>query len=211
VQKPARLSFEEAAVLAVSGATALQALDAAKLEAGERVLVVGASGGVGTYAVQIAKARGAEVTGVSSRAKLDVVLAAGAERAVDYRAGDFADGSEKYDVILDVGGNTPLRRLRRALTPKGRLVFVGGENGGDFTAGFERQLLAFLLAPFVAQRFVVLVSEEHHSHIERLAELVDRGKVTPIIDRKVPLHDVAGAIRDLEAGRVRGKVVIKVA
>jgi NADPH:quinone reductase-like Zn-dependent oxidoreductase len=211
VHKPAQLTFEQAAVVPVSGGTAFQAVDAAKLRAGERVLVIGASGGVGTFAVQIAKALGAEVTGVSSGGKLDVVRAAGADHAVDYRIGDFADGTRKYDVILDIGGNTPLRRLRRALTPNGRVVFVGGEHGGDITAGFGRILLAAMLAPFVRQRFVMLMSKEHHSHVEPVLELIERGKVTPIIDRAVPLHGMVDAMRDLEAGRVRGKVVVAVA
>jgi NADPH:quinone reductase-like Zn-dependent oxidoreductase len=209
--KPASLSFEQAAVLAVSGGTALQACHAARVQRGDRVLVIGASGGVGTYAVQIAKARGAEVTGVASTAKLETVRAAGADRVIDYTACDFTDGEETYDVILDIGGNTPLRRLRRALAPAGRLVFVGGESGGDWTAGFGRQLLALLLSPFVKQRFVMLASKEHREHFEPLVELVERGQLAPIIDRRVALTEVTTAIRDLEAGRVRGKVVVAIA
>lgn len=209
VTKPKSLSFADAAVLAVSGGTALQAIDAAKLEAGERVLVVGASGGVGTYAVQIAKALGANVTGVASTSKLDTVRAAGADRAIDYTTTDFT--TERYDVILDLGGNTPLRRLRRALTPTGRLVFVGGENGGDWTAGFGRPLLGLLLAPFVRQRFIMLAAKEHHSFTQRVVDLVERKAVTPIIDRRISLHQVPGALLDLEAGRVRGKIVVEIA
>jgi NADPH:quinone reductase-like Zn-dependent oxidoreductase len=209
-RKPAALSFEQAAVLAVSGGTALQACEAARVQRGDRVLVVGASGGVGTYAVQIAKACGAEVTGVASTAKLDTVRAAGADHVIDYTTRDFADGAARYDVILDIGGNTPLRRLRRALAPAGRLVFVGGEHGGDWTAGFGRVLLAMLLAPFVRQSFRMLAAKEHFVHLERLTQLVDRGQITPIIDRRVGLHELVPAMQDLEAGRVRGKVVVTV-
>ncbi len=182
VHKPKALSFADAAVLGVSGGTALQAIDAAKLAAGERVLVVGASGGVGTFAVQIAKALGAHVTGVARTSKLDTVRAVGADRALDYTTTDFT--AEPYDVILDLGGNTPLRRLRRALTPTGRLVFVGGENGGDWTAGFGRPLLGLLLAPFVRQRFIMLAAKEHFSFTQRVVDLVEQKAVTPIIDRR---------------------------
>ncbi|MBX7183709.1 MAG: NAD(P)-dependent alcohol dehydrogenase [Vicinamibacteria bacterium] len=209
VHKPKSLSFAEAAALAVSGGTALQAIDAAKLLAGERVLIVGASGGVGTYAVQMAKARGAHVTGVASTAKLETVRAVGADRVIDYRTTDFT--TEPYDVILDLGGNTPLSRLRGALTPTGRLVFVGGENGGDWTAGFGRQMLALLLAPFVRQRFILLASREHHTVTQRVVDLVEGRAVTPVIDRRIPLRQVPGALVDLEAGRVCGKVVVEIA
>ena len=209
VHKPKALSFADAAVLGVSGGTALQAIDAAKVAAGERVLVVGASGGVGTYAVQILKALGAHVAGVASTSKLDTVRAAGADRAIDYTTTDFT--TERYDVILDLGGNTPLQRLRRALTPTGRLVFVGGENGGDWTAGFGRPLRGLLLAPFVRQRFIMLASKEHHSFTQRVVDLVEQKAVTPIIDRRIPLHQVPGALLDLEAGRVRGKIVVEIA
>lgn len=211
VRKPASLSFEQAGALAVSGGTALQAVDATQVQRGERVLVVGASGGVGTYAVQIAKSLGAEVTGVASTSKVETVRAAGADHVIDYTARDFADGSQTYDVILDIGGNTPLRRLRRALAPRGRLVFIGGEHGGDWTAGFGRQLLALALRPFVRQRFIMLMAKEHFAHFERLAELADRGVLSPIIDRRISLNEVVTAMHDLEAGRVRGKVVVQIA
>jgi NADPH:quinone reductase-like Zn-dependent oxidoreductase len=206
--KPAALSFEQAGVLAVSGGTALQAADAARIQPGDRVLVVGASGGVGTFAVQIAKSLGAEVTGVASAAKLSTVRAAGADHVIDYATQDFT--GNVYDVILDIGGNTPLRRLRRALTPRGRLVFVGGEHGGDWTAGFGRQLLAFALSPFVRQRFTMLAAKEHSSYLQRLAALVERGQLVSIIDRRIPLPAITTAIRDLEAGHVRGKVVVQI-
>ncbi len=210
-KKPSNLSFEEAAVLGVSGLTAQGALDAGALQAGERVLIIGASGGVGSLAVQQAKALGAEVTGVCSTAKVEKVRALGADRVIDYRQQDFADGTIRYDLILDIGGNTPLRRLRRALTQAGRLVFVGGENGGDWTAGFGRQLGAFALAPFVKQRFIMLMNKEHYSGLERLAALVLEGKLRPLIDRRIGLAEVPDALRALEAGEVSGKVAIRVA
>jgi NADPH:quinone reductase-like Zn-dependent oxidoreductase len=208
VKKPASLTFDQAAVLAVSGGTAVQALEAVGVVGGERVLVIGASGGVGTYAVQIAKARGAKVTGVASASKLATVRAAGADRVIDYAAEDFADGSATYDAILDIGGGASLRRLRRALTPTGRLVFVGNEYGGDWSAGFGRPLLALAISPLVRQRFLMLAAKEHHSHLEKLATFVDLCQVVPFIDRRVPLAGLVPALHDLEAGRICGKVVI---
>lgn len=208
-RKPECFSFAEAAVSGVSAVTALQALDAAGgAQPGERVLVIGASGGVGTFAVQLARALGAEVTGVARRDKLDLVRSLGASRVIDYRAEDFADGSTRYDRILDIGGNTPLRRLRRAMTPTGCLIFVGGEDGGDWTAGFGRQLRALALAPFVRQRFVMLMAAERGADLERLADLAGGGAFRPVIDRSVRLAEVPQAMRDLESGRVRGKVVV---
>jgi NADPH:quinone reductase-like Zn-dependent oxidoreductase len=207
--KPAQLTMEEAAVLGISGGTALQALEAAALSTGERVLIVGASGGVGTYAVQIATALGAEVTAVCSTAKVESVRSLGPKRVIDYRRDEIADGT-RYDVILDIGGNTPLAQLRSALTPTGRLVFVGGENGGDWSAGFGRQLHALALSPFVKQRFVMLAAKERAVDLERLNELVQGGKVAPVIDRVCPLEGVVEAMRDLEAGKIAGKVAIRV-
>lgn len=208
VIKPPSLSFDQAAVLAVSGGTAVQAIEAVGLARGERVLIIGASGGVGTYAVQIAKALGAHVTGVASTSKLGTVRAAGADRVIDYTTEDFADGSATYDAILDIGGGTAVRALRRAMTPTGRLVFVGNEYGGDWTAGFGRQLWALALSPFVRQQFVILGAKEHHTHLEKLAAFIDLGQLAPVIDRHVPLTGLVSAMRDLEAGRIRGKVVI---
>lgn len=211
-RKPAALSFEQAAVVAISALTALQSVrDAGKVRAGQRVLIVGASGGVGSYAVQIAKALGAEVTGVCSAAKADHVRSLGADHVVDYAREDFADGSRRYDVILDMGGNSKLSRLRRALAREGTLVFVGGEHGGDVTGGFfGRPLMAMALAPFVRQRFAMFMSKEHFEDLERLAELIEAGKVVPPLDRVFPLHRAPDAMRELEAGRVRGKLAIAV-
>jgi len=212
VRKPANLSFEQASVVAISALTALQSVrDAGKVQAGQRVLIIGASGGVGSYAVQIAKAFGAEVTGVCSAAKADHVRSLGADHVIDYAREDFADGSRRHDVILDMGGNSKLSRLRRALAPEGTIVFVGGEHGGDITGGFfGRPLAGMALRPFVRQRFAMFMSTEHFEDLERLAELIEAGKVVPPLDRVYPLHQVPDAMRELEAGRVRGKIAISV-
>ncbi len=209
--KPANLTFEQAAALPISAGTALQAVvDSGHLQAGQQVLVLGASGGVGSYAVQLAKALGAEVTGVSSTAKLDLVRRLGADHVLDYSKDDFADGKRRYDLILDIGGNPTLARLRRALTPAGTAVIVGGEEGGNWTGGFGRSLRAPLLSLFVRQRLTMLASKERASDLERLADHIEAGTLTPIIDRTYPLEDVPDAMRHLEAGDVRGKVVITI-
>ena len=209
-RKPENLSFAQAAAIPVSAGTALQALvDAGRVQAGQSVLVVGASGGVGTYAVQLAKAFGAEVTGVSSTAKVDLVKSLGADRVIDYTRQDFADGTRRYDLILDIGGSTPVRRLRRALRPRGTLVFVGGENSGNLT-GLGRQLRGALISPFLRQRLVMLMAKERAADLERLTGLIEDGKVVPSVDRSYPLDEAPDAMRLLENGRVRGKVVITV-
>jgi NADPH:quinone reductase-like Zn-dependent oxidoreductase len=209
--KPAGLTFEQAAVVPISAGTALQALtDQGRIEAGQRVLVVGASGGVGSYTVQLAKALGAEVTAVASAAKLDLVRSLGADHVFDYARDDWADGSVRYDLILDIAGNPGLSRLRRALTKKGTAVLVGGEHGGSLTGGMNRQLRAFLLAPLVSQRFAWFIAKERASDLERLAAFFEAGTLTPSIDRVVPLDRVPEAVRHLEAGLIRGKVAIAV-
>jgi NADPH:quinone reductase-like Zn-dependent oxidoreductase len=210
-RKPANLSFAQAAVVPISAGTALQALtDAGRVEAGQHVLVLGASGGVGSFAVQLAKAYGAEVTGVSSAAKLDLVRALGADHVLDYARDDFAAGGTRYDLILDIGGNAPLSRLRRALTRTGTLVVVGGEEGGRWTGGFGRSLRAPLLSPFVPQRLTMLASRERAADQEILTGLIEAGQVTPSVDRSYPLAGVPEAMRQLEAGTVRGKIAIVV-
>ena len=209
--KPQSLSFEQAAVVPISAATALQALtDHGHLEPGQRVLVIGASGGVGSYAVQLAKALGAEVTGVASTDNLDLVRSLGADHVVDYTRDDFADTGERYDLVLDIAGNPSLRRLRRALTPEGTAVIVGGENGGDLTGGMNRTLRALALSPFISQRFANFINKERASDLERLAGFIDAGQVTPSIDRTYPLEQVPEAMRQLAAGQVRGKVAITI-
>lgn len=209
--KPASLSFEGAAAVPISGLTALQAVrDHGKVQAGQHVLVIGASGGVGSFAVQIAKAFGAKVTGVCSTAKLDLVSAMGADHVVDYTREDFADGRTRYDVILDTGGNSRVAQLRRALSPQGRLVIVGGETAGRLLGGAGRQLRATALSPFVKQNLGTFVATENAADLVVLAELIDAGKVTPVIDTSYPLSDVAAAIRHVHDGRARGKVVLTI-
>jgi NADPH:quinone reductase-like Zn-dependent oxidoreductase len=208
--KPATLDFAAAAVVPISGGTALQACDLARIEQGQRVLVIGASGGVGSYAVQLAKALGAEVTGVCSTAKVDLVRALGADHVLDYTRDDFAETAGAFDVILDTGGSAKLRRLRRALAPEGTLVIVGGEGAGKVTGGFGRQLRAAAWSPFLRQRLTMLVSKERHEDADRLRALIEAGAVTPSVDRTYPLAQARDAMRRLEAGEVRGKVAITV-
>lgn len=207
--KPANLGFEQAAAAAISGLTALQAVrDHGQVERGQRVLVTGASGGVGTFAVQIAHAFGAEVTAVCSKAKVDMVRSLGADHVLDYGRDDFAAGGQRYDVIIDIGGNASLARLRRALTPKGTVVITGGETGGRWLGGYDRQLRALLLSRFVGQQLRTFVSSENHEDLIALTELIEAGKVTPVVDRTYPLAEAAEAIRYLEQGHARGKVVV---
>ena len=207
--KPANLTFEQAAVVPVSAGTALQALtDIGHVQPGQHILVIGASGGVGSYAVQLAKAFGAEVTGVCSSAKADLVRSLGADHVLDYTRDDFADGAHRYDLILDIAGNAPLSRLRRALAPTGTVVIVGGEEGGKWTGGFGRSLRAPVLSPFVRQRLTMLASKERASDLERLTPLLEAGKITPSIDHSYPLGRVPDAMRHLQAGKTRGKIAI---
>lgn len=207
--KPRNLTFEQAAVVPVSGITALQALrDAGRLEAGQRVLIIGASGGVGSYAVQIATALGGRVTGVASTAKLDLVESLGAEHVIDYTREDFADGPDRYDLIVDIAGNSTLSRLRRALTRRGTLVIVGGENGGPITGGIGRQLRAVAISPFLRQRLTMHTTTERASDLEPLTELIETGRVAPSLERTYPLDQVPEAMRHLQAGTVRGKLAV---
>jgi NADPH:quinone reductase-like Zn-dependent oxidoreductase len=207
--KPANLTFEQAAVVPISGMTALQGVrDQGEVASGQHVLVTGASGGVGSYAVQLAKAFGAEVTGVSGASKLDLVRSLGADHVLDYRRDDFAAGPQRYDVILDIAGNASLSRLRRALTPKGTVVIMGGENGGRWLGGTDRQLRAVLLSPFVSQRLRTFVNAEKAQHLLDLTPLLESGAVVPPIDQRFPLSEVPKAIQYLLDGHARGKVVI---
>ena len=211
VRKPANLSFAQAAVLAVSGRTALQAVrDEGRVAAGQRVLVIGASGGVGSFAVQIAKAVGAEVTGVCSTSKVELVRSLGADHVIDYTREALDAGGKRYDVILDMGGNRPLRDLRRLLTKSGTLVIVGGEAGGRWFGGMGRSVGASLLSPFVAQTLRMQLPRGRIEDLCALAELVEAGKVTPMLDRSFPLAEAADAMRYLLAGTARGKVALTV-
>ena len=209
--KPPNVTFEQAAIVPVSACAALLGLrDRGEIAQGQRVLVIGAGGGVGTFAVQLAKHFGAHVTGVCSTAKVDLVRSLGADEVVDYTREDFADGSHRYDLILDTGGNSPLKKLRRALTPRGTLVVVGSETGGRWLGGSERSLRAMLLSPFVGQRLRPLLSSERAEDLELLRELIEAGKITPAVDRTYPLGEVPEAIRYLRDGQARGKVAITI-
>lgn len=207
-QKPTNLTFEQAAVVPISGGTALQGLRKGNVQQGQKVLIVGASGGVGSFAVQIAKASGAQVTGVCSTEKMDFVRSLGADEVIDYVYDDFANGTRHYDLILDTGGRRPLSVLRLALAPKGTLVIVGGEGGGRWLGGFGRNLSAGVVSMFVSQRLTMLTSKERGEDFKTLSELIEAGKVTPVIDRTYPLAQVADALGHLESGQARGKIVI---
>src|SRR5438876_5915142 len=203
--KPQNLGFEQAAPIGVSGLTALQAVrDHAQVKAGQDVLVIGASGGVGTFAVQIAKAYGATVTGVCSTSKVETVRSIGADQVIDYTRDEIAG---RYDVIIDTGGNMPLARLRSLLKPDATLVIVGGEGGGDWF-GIGRQLRAMMLSRSKGQKLRSFICKENHEDMLVLKDLIESGKLTPVIDRTYPLAGVPEAIRRLQEGRVRGKLVI---
>lgn len=209
--KPVNLSFEQAAAVPISAGTALQGLrDSGRIQPGQDVLIIGAGGGVGAYAVQLAKSFGARVTGVCSSAKTELVRSIGADHVIDYTQDDFSDGAKQWDLILDTAGNRGLSVLRRALTPRGTLVIVGGEGGGKLTGGFERSLQALALSPFVGQKLTGLVAVERAEDLRTLAELIEAGKVTPVIDRSFALGDAPAAIEYMRSGRARGKVVITI-
>ncbi|WP_436499206.1 NAD(P)-dependent alcohol dehydrogenase [Actinokineospora sp. HUAS TT18] len=206
---PANLRPEQAAAVPISGMTALQGLRD-RVEPGHHVLVIGAAGGVGTYAVQLAKVLGAEVTGVCSTGKVDLVKSIGADHVIDYTRSDCVDGSVRYDLILDIAGNRPLSRLRGALTPKGTLVVIGGEGGGKVLGMMGRVLGVALVSPFVKQSLRSLISVERVAHLEALRELIEAGTVMPVLDRTFPLSDAAAAIDYVQSGQARGKVVLAV-
>jgi NADPH:quinone reductase-like Zn-dependent oxidoreductase len=209
VPKPATLTFEAAAAVSISGCTALQALrDRGQVRAGQRVLIIGAGGGVGTFAVQLAKAFRAQVTGLCSTSKVDLVRSVGADEVIDYTREEFADGKRRYDLILDIAGNRSLSHLRRALAPQGTLVLVGGEDGGPWFGGMGRNLWALLLAPFVSQKLRGLFATERQEDLQVLRELIEDGKVRPVVDRAFPLAEAPDAIRYLHEGHARGKVVV---
>ena len=207
--KPANLTFEQAAAIPTSAVAALQALrDAGGVKSGQRVLLVGASGGVGLFAVQIAKAFGAEVTGVCSTTKVDLVRSLGADHVIDYTREDFTQGEQRYDLILDMGGNRSLSQLKRALRPGGTLVSVGSEQGNRWVGG--RGWIQAMLLSRLVRNLRPLASAPNQADLQILKELAESGKVTPVIDRTYPLSKVPDAIGYLHAGRARGKVVITV-
>lgn len=208
--KPANLTFEQSATVPSTGTTALQGLrDVGKLRAGQKVLIIGAAGGVGSFAVQIAKAFGAHVTGVCSTSKVDLVRSIGADEVIDYTHDDFAATGERYDLILDTAGNRSVSHLRRALAPVGTLVIGGGEGGGRWF-GIGRQLRAVMLSPFVGQKLGTFIAKNNNRDLVALTELIEAGKVTPVIGDTYRLSDVPDAIRHLAEGHGRGKVVIEV-
>jgi NADPH:quinone reductase-like Zn-dependent oxidoreductase len=206
--RPATLTAEQAAAVPISATTALQALEKGRLQAGQRVLIVGAGGGVGSFAVQIAKAHGAEVTGVCSTRKIDLVTSIGADHVVDYTRDDFTAGPARFDLIIDTAGNRPLSRIRRALTPRGTLVIVGGDGGGRWLGGIDRNLRATLLSPFVGQRLRGILAKEDHRDLERVSALIESGAVRPVVERTFTLSEAPGAIRHAQHGHARGKVVV---
>jgi NADPH:quinone reductase-like Zn-dependent oxidoreductase len=209
--KPVNLGFEQAAAVPISAITALQGLrDKGRLQPGQRVMVIGAAGGVGSFAVQLAKAFGAHVTGVVSTAKTDLARSIGADEVVDYTREDATDGRRRYDLVLDTAGNRPLSSLRRALTPTGTLVIVGGEGGGRWLGGTERLLRAGLLSPFVGQRLLGFVAGEGADDLRALTDLIEAGKVAPVIDRTYPLDQAPEALRYWAEGHARGKVVVTI-
>jgi NADPH:quinone reductase-like Zn-dependent oxidoreductase len=212
VRTPGRLSFEQAAAAPISGLTALQSLrDVAKVQRGQSVLVIGAGGGVGTIAVQIAKAFGATVTGVCSGSKADLVRSLGADDVIDYTREAFTDGSRRWDVIVDTAGRRPLRRLRRALAPKGTLAIVGGDGGGNWTGGFFRQILrAPVLSLITGKKMRPVISTETREDLVTLRDLIEAGSVTPVVGRTFALSEAADAVRYLAEGHARGKIVIAV-
>src|ERR671916_136293 len=209
--KPASLTFEQAAAVPTSGATALQGLrEAGGVRGGQSVMIIGASGGVGTFAVQLAKHFDAHVTGVCSTAKTELVRSLGADAVIDYTREDFADRPERYDLILDTAGRRSLSPLLRALTPRGTLVIVGGEGGGRLTGGFERQLRAVVLSRFVSQQLVSLTAVDRRADLLYLKDVIEDDKLTPVIDQTFALSEAAQALTDAEEGHGRGKKVIAI-
>ncbi len=206
--KPANVTFEQAASVPIAGLTALQALrDKGRLEPGQKVLINGASGGVGTFAVQIAKSLGAEVTGVCSTRNVEMVRSIGADHVIDYKKEDYTQSERKYDLIIDMVGNHSLTANRKALTPNGILVMVGGAKG-NWMAPLMNPLKALFLSPFVDQELVLILARLHQDDLIIIGDLMQAGKVTPVIDRRYRLSEVPAAIRYSEEGHARGKIVI---
>ena len=205
---PSTITREQAAAVPVSGLTALQALRAAGVSAGDRVLVIGASGGVGSFAVQLAVDLGAEVTGVCGPTKVDLVRSLGAQRVVDHTTTALDSLGERFDAVIDIAGHRPLKILRRLLTERGALVVVGSEGGGRWLGGLERSLGAALLSPFVTQKLVMLVASENGSDLAELADVIERGGLRPAVERTFALDEAPAAVDHVAAGSTRGKVVV---
>jgi NADPH:quinone reductase-like Zn-dependent oxidoreductase len=210
--KPANLTFEQAAAVPVAALTALQGLrDKGGIRAGRRVLIIGASGGVGTFAVQIAKTFDAHVTGVCSTRNVDMVRSIGADAVVDYTKEDFAKRGETYDVIFQLAGTASPLACRRALTPKGTLLLSSGESSGRWIGPLSRILEALVESPFVGQQLVPFIAKRSADDLRVVKGLIEAGKVTPVVDRTYPLREAPDAVRYVEAGHTRGKVVLTVA
>ncbi len=206
--KPANLSFGQAASVPIAALTALQALrDTGKLEPGQKVLINGASGGVGTFAVQIAKSFGAEVTGVCSTRNVEMVRSIGADHVFDYTKEDYTESGQRYDLIIDMVGNHSLSANRRVLTPEGIFVIVGGGKG-NWLGPMMNPIKALLMSPFVDQEFVMILAQLHQDDLAILGDLMQAGKVTPVIDRRYPLSEVPAALRYSEEGHAQGKIII---
>jgi NADPH:quinone reductase-like Zn-dependent oxidoreductase len=209
--KPAGLTFEQAAAVPNSASTALRGVrDKARVGPGQRVVVVGAGGGVGSYAVQLAAAYGARVTGVCGPTKVELVRSIGAADVIDYTREDFTASGRRWDVIVDIAGNRPLAHLRRALAPRGALVILGGEQGGRWLGGLERNLGMMLLAPFARHRMSAPIAIVRPGDLRALSELIDAGRIRPVVDRTYPLAAAPDAVAYLRAGHARGKVVLTV-
>ena len=211
VPKPADVTFEQAASIGIAGTTALQALrDHGKLQPGQKVLINGASGGVGTFAVQIAKSMGADVTGVCSARNVDMVRSLGADRVIDYTKEDYTQGTEQYDLIVDMVGSRSLLNNRRVLKPEGIFVIVGGPKGGNFLGPMTTVIKALFLSPFVKQDMGMMLADSSKQDLAFIADLIQAGKVKPVIDRHYPLGETAAAVAYVEEGHARGKVIIDV-
>ena len=211
VLKPANLTFEQAAAVPLAALTALQGLrDAGQIQPEQKVLIIGASGGVGTFAVQIAKSFGADVTGVCSTRNVEIVRSLGADRVIDYTQEDFTQSGQKYDLIFQLAGTTSPSDCRRALTSKGTLVLSSGDSDGRWIGPVDRLIKAVVLSPFVSQKLGSFLAKPNKDDLQFLKELIEAGKLTPVIDRTYSLSEVAEAMRYLEEGHARGKVVITV-
>jgi NADPH:quinone reductase-like Zn-dependent oxidoreductase len=207
--KPANLSLEEAAAVPIAAFTALQGVRLARIRPGQKVLITGASGGVGTYAVQIAKLHGAEVTGVCSTAKMDLVRSLGADHVIDYTKQHFTESGERYDALIDLYGNPSLSDCRRALERRGTLVFIGG-TGGKWFMGVDRWIRGLLMAPFLGLKVRPLIHKDSHQDLATIKGLIETGELAPVLDRTFPLAEVADAIEYVREGRAQGQVMIRV-
>jgi NADPH:quinone reductase-like Zn-dependent oxidoreductase len=209
--KPTNMTMEQAAAVPIAGITALQALrDKGKVQPGQKVLINGASGGVGTFAVQIAKAYGADVTGVCSTKNIEMVKSIGADHVIDYTKEDFTQGSLRYDLIIDNVGNHSLSEYRQVLTPNGALVMVGGPSDNSWLGPLTTSAKAYFVSPFVSQKLIFILADANKDDLNVLRDLMQAGKLTPVIDRRYKLAETAQALGYLEQGHAKGKIIIAV-